>query len=49
MRETVWKNASRVEVLPGTPQAVNGPHPQKAHADEIEQMDDSTWRESRAT
>ena len=47
MRETVWKNASKVEVLPGTPQAVNGPHPQKAHADEIEQMDDGTWRESR--
>jgi len=47
MRETVFANGSRVEVLPGTPQAVNGPHPQKAHADEIELMDDGTWRESR--
>ena len=47
MRETVWKNASRVEVLPGTPSAVNGPHPQKAHADEIELMDAGTWSESR--
>lgn len=47
MRETVFANGSRVEVLPGTPQAVNGPHPQKAHADEIELMDDATWRESR--
>ena len=47
MRETVWRNGSKVEVLPGTPQAVNGPHPQKAHADEIELMDDETWKESR--
>jgi hypothetical protein len=47
MRETLFRNGSRLEVLPGTPQAVNGPHPQKAHADEIELMDDSTWRESR--
>lgn len=47
MRETVFRNDSTVEVLPGTPVAVNGPHPQKAHADEIEQMDDGTWRESR--
>jgi hypothetical protein len=47
MRETLFGNASKVEVLPGTPQAVNGPHPQKAHADEIELMDDGTWKESR--
>jgi hypothetical protein len=47
MRETIFGNTSRVEVLPGTPQAVNGPHPQKAHADEIELMDDGTWKESR--
>ena len=47
MRETIFANGSRVEVLPGTPAAVNGPHPQKAHADEIELMDDGTWRESR--
>ena len=47
MRETLFANGSRVEVLPGTPQAVNGPHPQKAHADEIELMDDGTWKESQ--
>lgn len=47
MRETVFALGSRIEVLPGTPQAVNGPHPQKAHADEIELMDDGTFRESR--
>lgn len=47
MRETLFKNSSKVEVLPGTPAAVNGPHPQKAHADEIELMDDGTWKESR--
>jgi hypothetical protein len=47
MRETTWRNGSKVEVLPGTPAAVNGPHPQKAHADEVELMDDGTWSESR--
>lgn len=47
MRETHWRNGSKVEVLPGTKTAVNGPHPQKAHADEIELMDDETWKESR--
>jgi hypothetical protein len=47
MRETLFANTSKIEVLPGTPQAVNGPHPQKAHADEIELMDDGTWKESR--
>lgn len=47
MRETIWRNGSRVEVLAGTPEAVNGPHPQKAHADEIELMREDTWKESR--
>ena len=35
-------------IVSNTPQAVNGPHPQKAHADEIELMDDLTWKESRS-
>lgn len=48
MRKTVFRNTSEVEIAPGTPAAVNGPHPQKAHADEIELMDDATWRESRS-
>lgn len=47
MRETLFTDGSRIEVLPGTPDAVNGPHPQKAHADEIELMREDTWKESR--
>lgn len=47
LRETVFTNTSSVFILPGTPAAVNGPHPNKAHADEIELMDDATFRESR--
>jgi hypothetical protein len=38
---------SKVEVLGGTVAAVNGPHPQKAHSDEVEIMRADTWRESR--
>lgn len=44
---TEFKNGSRVEIVPGTKKAVNGPHPQKAHADEVEQIDDEAWEESR--
>lgn len=47
MRKTLFTNTSDVEVLPGTPDAVNGPHPQKAHADEVELMREDTWKESR--
>jgi hypothetical protein len=47
MRDTTFKNGSKIEVLGSTPDAVNGPHPQKAHADEIELMRDDTFRESR--
>lgn len=53
MRETVWKKkpgfpkGSKVEVLAGTPDAVNGPHPQVAHADEVELMRQDTYDESR--
>lgn len=45
--KTKWKTGSEVEVVAGTETAVNGPHPMKAHADEIELMDDGTWNESR--
>ena len=51
--ETLYKPApgmnygSKVEVLGGTVAAVNGPHPQKAHSDEVEIMRADTWRESR--
>ena len=47
MRETQWKTGSKVEVLPGTPEGVNGPHPQIAHGDEVELMREDTWNESR--
>lgn len=47
MRETLFTNGSKIEVLGSTPEAVNGPHPQIAHADEIELMRDDTWNESR--
>ena len=47
MRETIFTNGSKIEVLGSTPEAVNGPHPQIAHADEIELMRDDTWNESR--
>jgi hypothetical protein len=51
--ETVYKPVgdmnygSKVEVLGGTVAAVNGPHPQKAHSDEVEIMRSDTWKESR--
>lgn len=54
--ETLWEpvedahgvpRASKVEILSGTKEAVNGPHPNLAHADEAEQMKDETWDESR--
>lgn len=47
MRETVWNSGSKVEVLAGTPEAVNGPHPQIVHGDEVELMREDTWAESR--
>lgn len=47
MRETNWYNRSKVEVLAGTPEAVNGPHPQVVHGDEVELMREDTWKESR--
>lgn len=47
MRETLFANGSKLEILPGTVSAVNGPHPQKVHADEVELMDPSVFQESR--
>jgi hypothetical protein len=46
-RETRFKNGSKVEVLVGTINGVNGPHPQKVHADEVELMDPIVFQESR--
>jgi hypothetical protein len=47
MIDTRWKNGSRVEVLPGTIAAVNGPHPAVVHVDEVELMDPEVFDESR--
>ena len=44
---TKWKNGSSVEIVPGTIRAVNGPHPQIVHADEVELMDEDVFYESR--
>jgi hypothetical protein len=38
---------SKVEVLGGTVAAVNSPHPQYPHSDEVEIMRADTWKESR--
>lgn len=38
---------SKVEILGGTVAAVNGPHPQFPHSDEVELMRADTWKESR--
>lgn len=45
--ETKWINGSKVEIVTGTKSAVNGPHPQVAHADEAELMRQDAWDESR--
>ena len=44
---TVWKTGSRVEVVAGSENAVSGPHPAKAHADEIDMMEEPVWNQSR--
>ena len=47
VQQTDFVNGSKVEIQPGTVAAVNGPHPQKVHADEIELMDPVVYQESR--
>lgn len=46
--ETLFANGSKVEIVPGTMAAVNGPHSQKVHADEVELMDPNVYQESRS-
>jgi hypothetical protein len=46
-RLTDFKNGSKMEILVGTPTAVNGPHGAKVHTDEAELMDVVTYAESR--
>ena len=45
--QTVWKTGSTVEVVAGSENAVSGPHPAKAHADEVDQMEAPVWNQSR--
>jgi hypothetical protein len=45
--ETKWRTGSKVEVVAGSEKAVSGPHPQKAGADEVDQMDRGVWNQSR--
>lgn len=45
--ETSFKNKSKVEIVPGTMSAVSGPHPQKIHVDEQDQMPKDVWEQSR--
>ena len=45
--QTVWKTGSTVEVVAGSENAVSGPHPAKAHADEVDQMERPVWNQSR--
>jgi hypothetical protein len=47
MRETTFSNGSIARILGSTPESVNGPHPQLAHADEVELMREDTYSESR--
>lgn len=44
--ETKWKTGAVLEILPGTMNAVNGPHPQKLHLDEVELMDPDVLEEA---
>lgn len=46
-KETVFKNGSKVFVVPGTVSAVNGPHPQKVHLDEVELMEPDVFAEAK--
>ena len=44
---TVWKTGSAIEVVAGSENAVSGPHPAKAHADEIDLMDRPIWNQAQ--
>lgn len=47
MREMLWKNGCKLEVLVGTMSGVNGPHPRVVHFDEVELADEDVFNESR--
>lgn len=48
-RERAWKERARwskVEIVPGTYRPNSGPHAPGIHMDEVELMDEDTWREA---
>lgn len=45
--EIVWTNGCKTEIVAGTMAAVNGPHPQIVHLDEVELMDSDVLREAK--
>lgn len=44
---TKWRTGAMVEVVAGSENAVSGPHPAKAHADELDLMERGVWNQSR--
>lgn len=46
LSETIWSKEQKYEVLTGSINSVNGPHPQKVHRDEVELMDPKVFQES---
>jgi hypothetical protein len=47
MSETIFNNGAKVEIVPGTEAAVNGPHHPHCHVDEQELMKPGVFQESR--
>lgn len=45
--KTLFKSGAKVEIVTATVGGLNGPHHQKAHADEVEIMHEAAWKESR--
>lgn len=45
--QALFKNGSQLDLAAGTMNAVNGPHPQVVHVDEVELMDPDVYQESR--
>lgn len=46
LSETIWNQEQKYEVLTGSINSVNGPHPQKVHRDEVDLMDKKVFQES---
>ena len=48
IRETVWTNGSRIEIVPGTEAQTQGPHTPLATFDEVEQGKYQSWENAKA-